>query len=67
MERYLDNANCWPELEQVDGFVDNIGYRSLTCEDGFSYCPAGATKKPRCGGRREAPQYYSPMERHRDT
>jgi hypothetical protein len=41
---YLDNANCWPELEQVDGFVDNIGYRSLTCEDGFSCCPAGATK-----------------------
>ena len=28
---YLDNAKMLrPELEQVDGFVDNIRYRSLT-------------------------------------
>src|SRR6476620_1595539 len=30
---YLDNAKMLrPELEQVDGFVDNIRYRSLTRE-----------------------------------
>ncbi len=33
---YLDNAKMLrPELEQVDGFVDNIRYRSLTARDGF--------------------------------
>src|ERR1700745_3856635 len=30
---YLDNAKMLkPELEQIDGFVDNIRYRSLTRE-----------------------------------
>src|SRR6201990_24765 len=30
---YLDNAGMLrPELEQIDGFVDNIRYRSLTRE-----------------------------------
>ena len=30
---YLDNAKMLrPELEQVDGFVDNIRYKSLTRE-----------------------------------
>src|SRR5260370_29576469 len=31
---YLDNAKMLrPELEQVEGFVDNIRYKSLTRED----------------------------------
>src|SRR5260370_42634596 len=31
---YLDNARMLrPELEQVEGFVDNIRYKSLTRED----------------------------------
>ena len=32
-EAYLDNAKMLrPELVQVDGFIDNIRYRSLTRE-----------------------------------
>lgn len=32
-DAYLGNAKMLrPELEQVDGFVDNIRYRSLTCD-----------------------------------
>src|ERR1700729_4254266 len=35
LDRYLDLAKALrPELEQIDGFVDNIRYRSLT-RDGW--------------------------------
>ena len=51
---YLDNAKMLrPELEQVDGFVDNIRYRSLTRQDGFCRFRIGAMRSPWSAGVRE--------------
>ena len=39
-----------PELEQIDGFVDNIRYRSLRPKAGCCRCRAGATRRRWCAG-----------------
>ena len=45
-DAYLDSAKMLrPKLEQVDGFVDNLRYKSLGREDGSCRCRIGATKK----------------------
>ena len=51
-DAYLGNAKMLrPELEQVDGFVDNIRYKSLTrARAGSCRCPAGATRRRWCAG-----------------
>jgi hypothetical protein len=67
-DAYLENAKMLhPELVQVEGFIDNIRYKSLTRAGGFFRFPAGATRKPWCGGapacgttwcrRRDAPKF----------
>ena len=50
-EAYLGNAKMLrPELEQIDGFVDNIRYRSLPVTDGCSHCRAGETRRRSSAG-----------------
>ncbi len=46
-DAYLGYAKMLgPEPEQIDGFIDNIRYRSLTGTAGSCPCPAGATRRP---------------------
>ena len=40
-----------PDLERIEGFVDNIRWRSLTHEDGSSRCPGGGPTPPGMGQR----------------
>ena len=48
---YLDNAKMLrPELEQVDGFIDNIRYKSLTREGWILSLSAGGTRRRSCAG-----------------
>jgi hypothetical protein len=43
---YLDNAKMLrPQLEEVDGFIDNIRYKSLTRDGWILSLPVGETKK----------------------
>jgi 2-iminobutanoate/2-iminopropanoate deaminase len=50
-DAYLDNAKMLrPELEQVDGFVDNIAIRACRAKAGFFRCPVGETKNPSSAG-----------------
>ena len=52
-DAYLGNAKLLrPELEQVDGFVDNIRYRSLTREGWLLSLSGWRDEKAVCGGAR---------------
>jgi hypothetical protein len=53
---YLGNAKMLrPELEQVEGFVDNIRYKSVTRDGWLLSCRAGGTRSPSCVGDPHAP------------
>ena len=44
-DEYLNNAKMLrPELEQIDGFVDNIRYKSLQREGWILSLSTGATR-----------------------
>ena len=50
---YINNDTMLrPELEQVEGFVDNIRYKSLTRAAGSSPCRTGVTRNRSCAGAR---------------
>ena len=50
-DAYLGSAKMLrPELEQVDGFVDNVRYRSLTRGGWILSLSAGVMRNPLCAG-----------------
>ena len=68
-DAYLGYAKMLkPELEQIEGFIDNIRYRS-PARDGYCHFQVGATKRRRSAGapgrsittyrRRGAPRFFS--------